>query len=86
MTVYRVDVQIAGTAYIKAENEEQALEKAKELNDATIEVPLLGGQDVPAADVTISGRRFEDPKLPEVSLSPMLTVHGVWPGAEVEEV
>lgn len=36
------------------------------------------------SDVTISGARFDDPDLPEVSLSPAMTLYGPW-SKHVEE-
>jgi hypothetical protein len=35
--------------------------------------------------VEITGNPYSDPDLPDVSLSPAMTIHGVWPGAQVEE-
>jgi hypothetical protein len=80
--IFRIDVQIAGTAYIKADSEEDAMMKVTTLNNSTLTVEDgLDGSDVP-----ISGRRFTDPLLPQISLSPAMTLHGVWPGAEPEDV
>lgn len=81
--LFRLDVQIAGTAYIKAGSAEAALEKAKTLNDAWIEI---SPSEQRAGDIEISGRRFSDPGLAEITLSPAMTCHGVWPGAEPENV
>jgi hypothetical protein len=84
MPVYRIDVQIAGTAYIKADSEAEAAEKAKTLNDTTLMLQnvLAEGEN----EVPISGRQFNDPDLPEISLSPAMSCHGVWPGATLEDV
>lgn len=83
MNVYSITIQIAATAYIKADNEAEALAKANALNLRALELPTgyLG-------EVAISGLRFDNPHLPEVSLSPAMTMHGAWSGdlTEVELV
>lgn len=78
--IFTVDVQIAGTAYIKAESREEADRKLAEfiLTDAASPELRDDGE-------TVSGLGLESPELPEVSLSPAVTVIGVYPGAEFEE-
>ena len=68
--LYRVDVQIYATAYIKASSAAEARTIAKNLKDETLEVVCMDG------DLPISGRRYDDPLLPDVSLSPAMTVVG----------
>jgi hypothetical protein len=79
--LFRVDVQIAGTAYVKAKSQREAEEKLKvQLTQATLMVA-----DDAESDVPISGLRFDDPDLPDVSLSPAMTIHGIYPGQTLEE-
>ncbi len=70
MAVWSVDVKITATAYIRAETQEEALKLAKELEGDGLE---LFEQD---GDLPISGKQYDDPDLPDVSLSPAMTVHG----------
>ncbi len=64
MKIYSTDVQIWGTAYIRAENEEQALKILKE---------HILGQEIALDGELISGRSYDDPDLPTASLSPAAT-------------
>lgn len=78
--LWRVDVQVSATAYVKAPTPREALEKVAELN---------GQGQVVSGDprgVPIVGCRFSDPAMPELSLSPAITIHGVCPGSNPEEV
>lgn len=80
MKVYRIEMQVCATAYIKASSEDRALAKAKKLADTELMVDGL----------MISSAQFDNPDLPEVSLSPAMTIHGPWEVAAgtviVEEV
>lgn len=75
MKLYLIDVRLAGTVYVRADSPEEATQKAERfMKDEPFEFEGLG----------ISGRRFDDPLLPDISLSPAFTGHGVWPDAEAE--
>jgi hypothetical protein len=76
MNVYSIDVRVYATAYIKANSAEEALEIAKGLKDSALEVDDAG------SDVEISGAMLDDPDLPDVSLSPAMTVVGPDDGDE----
>lgn len=78
MNLYSVELRLAATAYVKAESPEEALERAKTL----IGDPL----ELESDDETISGRKYDDPELPEVSLSPAMTINGFWNDEHVEPV
>lgn len=78
MNIYSIDVQVCATAYIRANNEKEARKVAEGLQDSSPDILDAGG------DVEVSGLAFDNPDLPDVSLSPAMTIHGVWPGAEVE--
>lgn len=70
MPVYSIGVKIDATAYIKAEDEVEALAIARrELNDVALEVSPQEGA------LPISGRLFDDPRLPEISLSPAMSIN-----------
>ncbi|CAA2141403.1 hypothetical protein [Hyphomicrobium sp. ghe19] len=70
MNIYSIDVPIWATVYVKAESEEEA--KAKMLAAAKDRSFEFDNDDDP--DLPISGKQFDDPDLPEVSLSPAMTL------------
>ena len=84
--LYCVDIEVAATAYIKATCEQEALEKARALRDKRPFVLTSDGavavHRFPEIDhgdgVPISGRDYSDPMLPDISLSPGMTIHGLW--------
>lgn len=71
MRLYSIDVKVYATAYIKADNEKAALEIARYLKNDTFECGNPLDSEVP-----VVGLDFDDPDLPEVSLSPVMTIHG----------
>lgn len=73
--LYSVEVMICATAYIKAGSGDEALKIAAGLKDDSLELLEQDGE------VPISGKRFGDRDLPSVSLSPAMTIHGLWAGA-----
>ncbi len=86
MNVYSIDVKITGTAYIKAES----LDEAKCIFEENYKEGF--GGELPTSDrsgsmesVEVSGRQYEDPALPDCSLSPAITFYGAAAdGGEVE--
>lgn len=70
MPIYSITVTIYGTAYIRADNPKDAFAKAASMENAVLEVSDAG------SEVAISGARLSDPGLPEISLSPAMTVIG----------
>lgn len=70
MAIYSIDVQVWATAYIQADSEAEALEKAKALKLGCLEVSDAGG------DIAVSSAQLDDEDLPDVSLSPAMTCHG----------
>lgn len=69
MNVYRIDVTLAATAYVKAESVNEAKLLVRNLEGRALEVQETGD-----CEVRISGARYDSPTLPEVSLSPAMTV------------
>ncbi|RWM32591.1 MAG: hypothetical protein EOR77_21410 [Mesorhizobium sp.] len=61
--VYRVDVLICGTAYIRASSPEEAQ-------------AILDTHRLEDASEHVSGLMYDDPELPEFSLSPAMTLYG----------
>jgi len=82
MPIYSIEVQICATAYIKASSKRDAMKIANELKSNYIHLPDDSGL---CGNVEICDKRFDDPALPNASLSPAMTIHGVWPGATPEE-
>ena len=75
MNVYSVDIPVWATTDIKAENEEQALEKLKKLGAACLELQTTDwAEPDDEVEVHVSAVRFDDPALPELSLSPAMTI------------
>jgi hypothetical protein len=66
VNLYSIDIKVVATAYVKANSEEEAREKAKGLHMDGLEV---------SGDPLISERRYDDPELPEISLSPAMTIY-----------
>ena len=79
MKLWSIDIQICATAYIKAESPKEAMEIAKGLKDSN---PIILNSE---GDVEVSGLDYDDPDLPNVSLSPAMTIHGVWPRCKPDE-
>ncbi len=77
MKQYRIDVRVYATAYINADSEEEALAMAKDLKDS--EIIVRGG-----GDVLVDGGAYDDPHLPGVALSPVMTIWGVEEESEME--
>lgn len=71
MNLYRIDIKICGTAYIKAHTAEEAKAKCNEHFKCT-------GMELIVDNDKISGKRYDDPKLPEVSMSPAISFYGPW--------
>lgn len=80
MKVYRIDMMVAATACIKAKSKNEAFEIARGLKNDSPSI-----QDH-AGEIEVIGLRFDDPDLPDVSLSPAMTIHGVWPGLTKNDV
>jgi hypothetical protein len=70
MPIYSIAVTVYATAYVRAASPEEAKAKAAALENLALEV-----EDV-ASEVPTSGLKLNDPALPEVSLSPAMTVIG----------
>ncbi len=83
MPVYRADVHICGTAYIRAANKREAQRLLRRLKMTALHVE--NAKDEPS-EVSISGLTFDSPSLPQISLSPAMTIHGKWPGELLEDV
>jgi hypothetical protein len=75
-----LNVRIYATAYVKADTIEKALEMAKHLPASQLEFEEMSG-----GDIDISGRAFDDDALPDMSLSPSMTIDGIDEGS-IEEV
>jgi hypothetical protein len=71
--VYAIEVIVAATAYIRANTEEEAREKVRSLSGNYFEVQPQDG------DVCINGAQYDDPELPNVSLSPAMTILEIEP-------
>lgn len=75
MKVYSVDIRVTATAYIKADSRIEALSKAKGLHGDCLNV-----KNPTESEVDISALRFDNPDLPDISLSPVMTIWGAVPG------
>jgi hypothetical protein len=70
MPLYSIDVQLWATAYIKADSAEEAEQIARGLKGSALELEEQDGE------VPISGAMYDDPELPDVSLSPAMSIVG----------
>lgn len=68
MPIYSIAVTIYATAYVRAGTPEEAKVKAANLENLALEV------EDRASEVPISGLQLSDPALPDISLSPAMTV------------
>ena len=80
MKLFSIDVQVWATAYVKAETAKEAFEIAKGLKWSS---PIILDSE---GDVEVSGLPYDDEDLPDVSLSPAMTIHGPKDGDVPEEV
>ena len=67
--LYSCDLRVWCTAYVKAKDKAEALEKIKDMIGFTVQF-TNGGE----SNVEVSGARFDDPDLPEASISPVGTI------------
>lgn len=74
--IFQVDVAICATAYIRAENAEAAAKIANEAFDFPHEDASINGRNNYFGDVPVSGLKFDDPALPDISLSPAMSFYG----------
>lgn len=65
LRVFSQDIRIVGTVYVKAISAAEARKKVKELQGDGIEV----------VGAMISGLQFDDENLPDISLSPAMTLY-----------
>lgn len=72
MKLWSIDIKICATAYIKAETEEEAMKIANDLKNNGLELDEQDGE------TPISCKQYSDPDLPDVSLSPAMTLYGPW--------
>jgi hypothetical protein len=80
MPIYRIEVAIQATAYVRAEDAEQAQSLMAALDGETFE---LSRRDLQLTDeLAVSGRQYDDPELPRISLSPAMTLRVEEPEAE----
>ena len=68
MKLYAIDVTIHATAYVKADSADEARNKA---------VATLKDRQADLVGSHTSELRYDDPALPEVSLSPAMTIGDV---------
>lgn len=73
MNLYSIDIKICATAYIRAKTAAEAKRIAEAMAFDGLELREDEYQDPP-----ICGKGFDDPALPDVSLSPAMTIHGRW--------
>jgi len=81
MKLYAIEVKLCATLYVKAKSRAAAWSQAQGLIGETI---CTDGSE--PTEVTVSALSFTDPELPDLSLSPMMTCHGVWEGSPCEVI
>lgn len=68
MPIYSIDLKVAATAYVRANSKQEAIDALRD------EIGNFCDLD----DFEISDLAFNNPELPDISLSPAMTVHGPW--------
>ena len=77
MPLYSTNVMICATAYIRADTLEEAQKIATDrFTDSNLILP-----DEVDADVPIFGLEYDHPEMPDVSLSPAMTLQNVCEGS-----
>lgn len=76
MKLYSIPITVYATVYVRADNEDDAYSEACKLRDMPIEV---------TGDALISDLRFDDPDLPDVSISSAMTIADPDP-VNIEEI
>ncbi|MCK0441216.1 hypothetical protein MUG78_17595 [Gordonia alkaliphila] len=71
--LYSADIVVAATAYVKARSESEARQI---LVDATKDYTVINAEGADCEEIPITGSQFDDPDLPVVSMSPIMTVQG----------
>lgn len=71
MAVFHIDIRVAATAYIVADTPEEARKKAESLNGFGL---IVAGESI------LSAEPFDSPDLPELSLSPAMTIVAPYEG------
>jgi hypothetical protein len=69
MNVYRIEVKVAATMYVKAICELQARKLAAQCDVSEVRFSEHDTQ------IEVSGRMFDDPALPQISISPVGTLY-----------
>jgi len=84
--VYSVDVKIYATAYIRADSEDEARKIAAALKLGSLELRTedYAGESSDGTDIAISGAQFDSDALPDLSLSPAMTIYGPDDDADFE--
>lgn len=72
MKVFRIEVTLQATAYVQADTEEAACVIMRKLDQETLELSRRDQQL--SEELWISGRHYDDPALPAISLSPAMTL------------
>jgi hypothetical protein len=75
LKLFQVDLKVAATAYIKAYTKKEA----GRLIDEFIE----DGSVLEVEGSEIFGESYHHPRMPIVSLSPAMTIHGRLPGSKI---
>lgn len=70
--IFSVEITIAATVYVLAEDEDEAIRAVRAFDQNSGELPahseIIDG-------LPVSGARFGDPDFPTISISPAITVH-----------
>lgn len=81
VNLYAIEIKVCATAYVKAKSAAEARDIARERF-----APDQGGLHVHADADIISGLDYDDPDLPDISVSPEMTFHGMWSERETVDL
>jgi hypothetical protein len=85
MKIYRLDMKVCATAYIKANSSKEARTIARGLKLKSLTIAEPNGRHH-QGDVEISGLDFDSPMLPMVSFSPAMTIRGPYSKSMMPEM
>lgn len=72
-SIYSVEIMLAATVYVVAENEADAVQQVQAFHMDGGEMSTRNNEFI--AGLPVSGARYDDPDFPEISISPAVTVY-----------
>jgi hypothetical protein len=81
MNVYSREVMICATVYVKASSAEAADKALCKIQGYSLSTDTDSDGETP-----VFGGKYNAPKMPKISVSPVMTIQGNWPGSKMERI